>query len=326
VSELRSVVDSLRSEVLTELPEARIEEDFTELHRAIEQLEVERLKRLAEIDRRGIHRRDGHLSTASWLASTQRLSWGASREQVRIARSLEQMPSTRRALEAADLSMSSARVLAGAREVDPDAFSRSEEMLVQAARIHSMTDLQKALSFWRERVERDRGLDVEERLRARRGLHASVTFGGMVRLDGDLDPESGETLLTALRAVLDAEARSSERDERTPAQRRADALTEVCRQWLDRSDRPTVAGERPHLALTVPMVAFWQGSESSGGLDHAGPVGPETLRRLARRLRDASGGLGQVRTPRRRAADARRSAPHAKSRDREGPALPVPGM
>ena len=30
----------------------------------------------------------------------------------------------------------------------------------------------------------------------------------MVRVDGDLDPETGEHLLTALRAVLDAEARS----------------------------------------------------------------------------------------------------------------------
>jgi uncharacterized protein DUF222 len=68
----------------------------------------------------------------------------------------------------------------------------------------------------------------------------------MVRLDGDLDPESGDTFMTALRAVVDAEARSGESDERTPAQRRAeDALTEICRQWLDRSDRPTVPGDDP---------------------------------------------------------------------------------
>jgi hypothetical protein len=40
VSELRSAVDSLRAEVLSALPDARVEEDFAELHRAIEQLEV----------------------------------------------------------------------------------------------------------------------------------------------------------------------------------------------------------------------------------------------------------------------------------------------
>ena len=48
-----------------------------------------------------------------------------------------------------------------------------------------------------------------------------------MRVDGDLGPETGETLLTALGAVMDAEARSGAEDGRTPAQRRADALGEV---------------------------------------------------------------------------------------------------
>ena len=46
MSELRSTVDALRSEALADLPDARIEEDFAELHRAVERLEVERLRRL----------------------------------------------------------------------------------------------------------------------------------------------------------------------------------------------------------------------------------------------------------------------------------------
>src|SRR5207253_10728386 len=100
-------------------------------------------------------------------------------------------------------------------------------------------NLQRIAGYWRQAVEQEQALDGEEKLRARRRLHASVTFLGMVRLDGDLDPETGETILTALRAVLDAESRSrDEDDDRTPAQRRADALGEICRQWLDLADRP----------------------------------------------------------------------------------------
>ena len=45
-------------------------------------------------------------------------------------------------------------------------------------------------------------------------------------------------------------------EPRTPAQRRADALGEICRQWLDRSDRPSVGGERPHVTLTVGLNAL----------------------------------------------------------------------
>jgi hypothetical protein len=51
VSELRSAVESLRGETLSELPDARIEEDFAEIRRIVDQLELEALRRLAEIER-----------------------------------------------------------------------------------------------------------------------------------------------------------------------------------------------------------------------------------------------------------------------------------
>jgi hypothetical protein len=79
-----------------------------------------------------------------------------------------------------------------------------------------------------------------------------------------------------------------EADDRTPAQRRADALGEICVQWLDRGDRPIVAGERPHLTVTLDVRALAREHEGAGNvlptsdLDHAGPVDPGTARRLAR--------------------------------------------
>lgn len=282
MSELRSAVESLRVEVLPDLPDARIEEDFSELQRVAELLEIERLRRLAELDRRRVFERDGYLSVASWLASRFKLAWGAARDQIRMARGLEEMPEARRALEAGDLSMSGVRVLVGARDADPEAFSRSETQLVKAARIHSVHDLQRVAAYWRQSVERERQAEGEDALRKRRKLHASVSFAGMVRVDGDLDPETGETLLTALSAVLDAGSRSrTEDDARTPAQRRADALGEICRQWLDRTDRPSVAGERPHMTVTVAAAVLRGDVTTSSEFDHVGPVDRETARRLA---------------------------------------------
>lgn len=219
MSELRSAIEALAAEVLPGLPDARIEEDFDELQRASELLEAERLRRLAEIERRTSYRRDGHLSVTSWLASRHKVAWGTACNQVRIARALTEMPETRRAHSEGDLSMSAVRVLVATREADPESFRDSEAHLVEAARIHSMGDLKRVAGYWRDAVERDHALEGEERRRAQRRLHASVTFLGMVRVDGDLDPETGETLLTALNAVLDAEARSrGEEDQRTPAQ------------------------------------------------------------------------------------------------------------
>ncbi len=282
MSELRSAIDALRCEQLAEQPDARIEEDLAELQRAAETLEVERLRRLAEIERRGIFQRDGHLSAASWLASAFKVSWGTAREQVRVAKALQEMPATRQALDDGELSMSAMRVLVAARDADPSAFGRCERELVEAARIHSVGDLQRVASYWRQAVERERGLQGEDKLRERRRLHASLTFLGMVRLDGDLDPETGETLLTALRAVLDAESRSGHgSDGRTQAQRRADALGEICRQWLDLAERPSVGGEKPHVTVTIGVDVLRDGSGGPSELDHVGPADPGIAKRLA---------------------------------------------
>jgi hypothetical protein len=286
VSELRSVVEAFRGEALADLPDARVEEDFAELQRAVELLEAERLRRLAEIDRRGLHERDGFLSAASWLASSHRVAWGDARAELRIARALRDMPRSLAALQEGEVSMSAIKVLAAARQTDPSAFDRSEPQLLEAARVHAIGDLQRVVGFWRQQVDNAHDLPGDDAARARRRLHASATYLGMVRVDGDLDPETGEALLTALGAVLDAETRSNTgEDDRTPAQRRADALGEICRQWLDRSDRPMVGGERPHVTLTVDAGMLAGRTAGMPELDRTGAV-PEEIAK--RHLCDAS--------------------------------------
>jgi hypothetical protein len=228
-----------------------------------------------------------------WPRRTRRLG-GSAHTQVATARALEQMPLTLEALEAGDVSLSAARILISARETDPEAFSRSEPLLVDAAKIHGIPDLRRVVAYWRQRAALESGTTAQGALRERRNLHASVTLAGMVRVDGDLDPETGEAFLTALGAVLDAESRCrTEEDVRPPAQRRCDALGEISRRFLDGSHRPTVAGELPHITVTVDasvldgrVDAATEG-EAGGSptqlceLDHVGPVPPETALRLA---------------------------------------------
>src|SRR5207237_252797 len=119
-----------------------------------------------------------------------------------------------------------------------------------------------------------------QRLYARRNLHVSALLDGMVRVDGDLDPETGESLMAALRSVIDARARSGEADDRTPSQRRADALGEITRGHLDRIDRPEVAGERPHLTVTVALEDLRSGLGTAQA-EHVGTIPASVARRLA---------------------------------------------
>ncbi len=260
-----------------------LEEEFAELDRAADVIHGKRLRVLAQIERRGTYARDGHVSITSWLAQRFRKTWSAASRLVRQARALEQMPSTREALEAGEITSSAVDVLMPAHEVDPKAFAQAEDYLVEAATTLSIPDLGRVVGTWRRAAEDARGPEFSEQAHERRRLHVSPTLAGMVRVDGDLDPETGQTVISALRAVCDAEVRSQE-DVRTPAQRRADALGEICRQWLDRTDRPLVGGERPHVTVTVDLQTLEGRLPTPGSgaeLEDVGPISSEAARRLA---------------------------------------------
>ena len=282
MSTVRSALDELRGEDLSLCSHGELEDRLVELRRVSGAVEAETARTVAEIERRGAYGGDGHLSLTSWVDSRLRTGWGEAARHVRLARSLQDMPVTRGALAEGEVSAAAVSTLVDAREDHPEEFSQVEEVLVDAARSLPLPQLRRAVEHWREAVAPE-GAERHERERwERRRLHVSPTLAGMVRVDGDLDPEGGQGLITALRAVMDASVRSGEgEDPRTPAQRRADALGEVCRQWLDRSDRPTVGGERPHLTVTVDLPVLEARAGRTCELDDAGRVTAEAARRLA---------------------------------------------
>jgi hypothetical protein len=169
-------------------------------------------------------------------------------------------------------------VLARARESAPEAFASAEADLVERARSLSHRDLRAELDRWRSDVDADR--DEAERL-ARRRFTPVVASDGTVRTGGELDPENGQFLITALRAKVDAWARQGTPDERTPAQRRADALGEICREWLDLAERPGLGGERPHVVVTMDLAALEARTGGRVFLEDSGSITAEAARRLA---------------------------------------------
>jgi hypothetical protein len=194
---------------------------------------------------------------------------------------IERIPATRAALEEGRICTSAAMLLVAARGADPERFAPAEPMLVEAGESLSVPAFRILIDRWHMLADAQRPDEIDRRRFARRGLHVSPTLDGMVRLDGNLDPETGQSVMTALRALQDSWSRSGRGDRRTPAQRRADALGEICRRYLDSPDRPVVAGERPHLTLTVDLAALERRTGRRCELDDAGGIGPEAARRFA---------------------------------------------
>jgi hypothetical protein len=123
------------------------------LERTIRATEAERARCLAEVERRGLHARDGQLSAAAWLARRHTIPQGAAEGRVRVARALEKMPGVAAALSRGEISTAAADALARAREAGPDAFSRSEEALVESARSLPHRELRASLDRWRQQVD-----------------------------------------------------------------------------------------------------------------------------------------------------------------------------
>jgi hypothetical protein len=278
MSTLRSALDEYRVDRLDLVADTVLEEDLDEIEHASRVLESERARRIVEVERRGSFRRDGALSITSWLAGRLHTAVSAAARHVRRARLCRDVPEVAEGLSSGELSTSAVDLLAGARAFEPEAFDRTGTTLVEAARTLPAGHFARAVAYWRQLAEADR--DNDERFEAR-GLHVSPTIGGMVRVDGDLDPENGQLLITALRSVEDAWVRGSEGlDDRTPTQRRADALGEITRGWLDRADRPSVARERPHVVVSVDLEAL-RGGRGRSELEDVGPISAQTARRLA---------------------------------------------
>lgn len=238
------------------------------------------MRRIAELDARGSFARDGYLSMSAWLVHRLRIAWSTAGQHVRMARGLRRMPRTREALSAGDVSAAATSMLVSARETNPAEFVKVEETLLDAATTLGPRELRGAIAYWREVVDRRAALEDSRRRRELRRLHVSPALDGMVRVDGDLDPETGQVVITALRAVMTA-SRGDGSDGRTAPQRRADALGEICFQWMDGSNRATTAGERPHVTVTVDLESLERRTGRRCELDEAGRIPAEDARRIA---------------------------------------------
>ncbi len=281
MSTLRSALDELRAQDLRHLDDDELASDLDEIERAGRVLEAERARRLAEFERRGAHADDGFLSLSSWLVARHRVAPSTAARRVRVARTLHAMPLAAEAFSTGELSDAAIGLLASARESHPEEFAHAEEALLQAARTLPVGGLRSVITYWQQAQDLAKAEADEEARFERRRLHVSPTLDGMVRIDGDLDPEAGQAVLAALRAVMDADARARRIPElRSPAVRRADALGQICRSWLDSPSRPMIAGERPHVVVTLDLEAL-EGRAGRSELQDAGPVTPEAARRLA---------------------------------------------
>ena len=255
---------------------------LAEVQRSVEALSA---RWLAELDRRTQEQPwtecDGSLT--EWLGKALRLTPGAAYAQVRTARTLDALPATARAFGRGELSAQQVSVICRAMDEVHRGRVRigtmeAEMSLLSAAGDRDPRELNDYWKQVRYRADQEAGLEAEEEQRRQRWLNLRQTWSGRYVIEGELDAESGATLRTALSGLM---GRRSSDDERSPEQRRADALVELARRRLDAGDLPERGGERPHLTVVAELSTLrLEPGSKLADLDWGALVTGETARRI----------------------------------------------
>jgi hypothetical protein len=289
VSELRSALDSLAEVDFAELSDTALLELVAEWATSVNRMTAALTSAVRAADRREAHRVDGAVSMKAWLRGTCRMAPGEATAMVSTGRRLERLPATAEAFAAGELTATHARVItrpmtparvakAAEAGIDP---AETDEILARLGRETTPEETARAVARWVAGVDPDGALD--DAADVRRRFSMATGLDGRVHLRGELDPVGGEYLHTALSALMNGDRPAG--DERGHAERQGDALVALARGALDGGTLPDVRGERPHVRVTVDWqtlsAARGSAGVAGGELGWAGPITPETARRLA---------------------------------------------
>ena len=207
---------------------------------------------LAERDS-GDWRGSGDPSFAAWRGRTARVGLRGGATDERRAETLTTMPDLRAATVAGSVSVAHVDVVgqtaARGSQAVRDALGSPEGQtrVLELARRLDAGRFATALAKLAAGVDADHVERTHQRQRAERFLHLAETPSG-TRVSGQLDSMAGHRLRLALEALS---PRPAADDDRSPGQRRADALDALAETALSLPDTGSGAAVRPHVSFLM---------------------------------------------------------------------------
>ncbi len=206
---------------------------------------------VGEHDVADMWRNDGATSMTAWLRHHARRSGRDAAGYTKTARRLSQLPVAAHAYGTGVLSGGQVQaIVANLSDRTTGLFADHEADLVPTLATLSVSETANAMQLWARRAEALLG-DDPDKTQPERSLHLSRTLDGRRESRGSFDPEGGAILETALRLAQTDDVDGE--PARTPARRRADALVDVCRWFLDHQQHRRGGRHRPHLNVTTTL-------------------------------------------------------------------------
>lgn len=249
MTRLDETVDRVVGVDVGAVPDSALGRQILLIDRQLRRLEAARAARIREFERRYAAVADGAASAVSWLRARTNSAAGDLRAARTLGRSCDRLPVMAAALAAGDISVAHVQILAAAtRDLDRERVAADEKELTDLAREFDPRMFRVCVQHWVTVAFPDRHEKDSEKKYDSRWLRLSETISGMVSVAGMLDPETARPVLLALESLA---RKAGTSDERTQAQRTADALGDLARTAINTDQLRVTGGGRPTVNVTV---------------------------------------------------------------------------
>ncbi len=224
---------------------------LTEAFGLVDRLNAKLVAAVGDHDAAELWRHDGATSMTAWLRHHSRQTGRQAALCTRTARRLRELPVTAAAYRDGVLSGGQIQaIVVNLKDRTVGLFADHEAALIPELARLSVHETATAMQDWAQRAEAILG-DDPDKATPERWLHLSRILDGRRELSASFDTEGGAVIATALRLAVSPDAAGE--SARTPAQRRADALVDVCRRFLDHQQERRGGRHRPHLNIITTL-------------------------------------------------------------------------
>jgi Domain of unknown function (DUF222) len=253
-STLSEALDALATEDVTGLPGPAVLDRLRVLLPLANRLAAELARTVRRGEVTGAAEVDGAKTMAAWLRGHARLSPAAAGQLVRVGRTLEALPAVAAACSEGAVAADQVAVMAPVVAAENVAAGQEQGVdlaavdatLAEVAGSRPYAELARVVQYYLDRLDPDGPEpDPTEQRSLTWAKHADGSLDGRFHLDA----VGAEKVQAALEAHLQTDRPAG--DPRTLAQRRADALVQLCDNLLASGTLPFLRSVKPQLLLTL---------------------------------------------------------------------------
>lgn len=226
MARLAAAAEAVAAVDVSQISDADVAEHVAALRKIADMAEAAYTTSLGAFDSRKIAEVRETLSTRQWARHHLNVAPTETARTIRAAQAVRNLPQISAAFLGGRVRLAHVTAIAEAiSDLGVETIAAGESELLKAAESNDPARLRSALRGLGAAIGGSAQSRRERRQHRTRWLNVATTFEGAVAVDGVLDAEAG----AIVQAAIEAHARpTGDDDNRTAAQRRADALTEIC--------------------------------------------------------------------------------------------------